>query len=259
MDLLVELIVWIFKSILGGEEKPKQRGQGGKPAGPAVRGPYDYGDSRQTPPNMSGGMQSGGAKPKTLEEILEEVRRQQQQRQTAKQQPEQQVQRTNVQQNNPQRQIEPIKLSKAQRRALKEAARQAKAARDPEAHAPHQATVDRHLESSFERREHAAEKEGREIQRQKQIERNSDEVKTREDVRFRPLSEEQVEVEAVNSVAADARVAREGRKVDEDFFKSLRSGKPEVRREMARRAWVLYEVFGPPKARQRRGPKSRVG
>src|SRR5437016_999516 len=62
MDLLIELIVWIFKSLFGEQEKnaempPTQRP---KPRGERPRGPYIYGDE--------------GA-PKTLEEILQEARR----------------------------------------------------------------------------------------------------------------------------------------------------------------------------------------
>lgn len=64
MDLLIELIVWIFRSLFGEPETPADvQKRGGSVRTPARRGPYNYGDS------------GGGGRPKTLEEILEEVRR----------------------------------------------------------------------------------------------------------------------------------------------------------------------------------------
>ena len=67
MDLLIELIVWVFKSLFGDPEAPadmqKRGGAQGGSRTPGKRGPYSYGDS------------GGGRRPKTLEEILEEVRR----------------------------------------------------------------------------------------------------------------------------------------------------------------------------------------
>jgi len=70
MEILIELIVWLVKSLFGDPEKTVDTSrQTRKPAVRQKRGPYNYGDG--------GG--SGGA-PKTLEEILQEARRQANQR-----------------------------------------------------------------------------------------------------------------------------------------------------------------------------------
>jgi hypothetical protein len=63
METLIELIVWIFKAILGDEKSADMSGRTPPTRGPARRGPYNYGD------------ESSSRRPKTLEEILEEVRR----------------------------------------------------------------------------------------------------------------------------------------------------------------------------------------
>ena len=67
MEILIELIVWIFKGLFGEQEKPADvpPTRGPTPRQQRTRGPYIYGDE--------------GA-PKTLEEILEEARRKAQQR-----------------------------------------------------------------------------------------------------------------------------------------------------------------------------------
>ena len=74
MDLLIELIIWLFRALLGEPENtadislaPKRPLQGS----PTRRGPYNYGDGRQD-----------AARPKTLEEILEAVRREAGERQS---------------------------------------------------------------------------------------------------------------------------------------------------------------------------------
>jgi len=67
LDLLIEAIVWLLRSLFGDPEKPadmsRTQQRGGKRGG--QRGPYNYGDSS-----------SSGSAPKTLEQILEEVRQQ---------------------------------------------------------------------------------------------------------------------------------------------------------------------------------------
>lgn len=65
MEALIEIIVWLFRALFGDPEKPADVGRAPR-AGPPPRrqrGPYAYGDE-----------QRGGASPKTLEQILEEVR-----------------------------------------------------------------------------------------------------------------------------------------------------------------------------------------
>jgi len=69
MEILIELIVWLVKSLFGDPEKTVDTSrQSRKPAVRPKRGPYSYGD------------ESGGGGPKTLEEILQEARRQANQR-----------------------------------------------------------------------------------------------------------------------------------------------------------------------------------
>lgn len=63
MESLIELIVWIFKAILGDEKSADMSNRTPPSRPPARRGPYNYGD------------EGGSRRPKTLEEILEEVRR----------------------------------------------------------------------------------------------------------------------------------------------------------------------------------------
>jgi len=68
MELLIEIIVWLFKALFGQPEKPvdTERENVRVPLR-RQRGPYKYGDE-------------GGNQPKTLEEILAEARRQAEER-----------------------------------------------------------------------------------------------------------------------------------------------------------------------------------
>jgi len=61
MDLLIQLLVWLFRTLFGEVEQPPDEARGERPVRPPRRGPYVYGDE---PPGQA----------KTLEEILEEVR-----------------------------------------------------------------------------------------------------------------------------------------------------------------------------------------
>ena len=63
METLIELIVWIFKAIFGDSKSADMTHRTPPSRTPPRRGPYNYGD------------ESGSRRPKTLEEILEEVRR----------------------------------------------------------------------------------------------------------------------------------------------------------------------------------------
>jgi len=63
METLIDLIVWIFKAIFGDEKSADMSKRTPTPRSNVRRGPYNYGDD------------GGARRPKTLEEILEEVRR----------------------------------------------------------------------------------------------------------------------------------------------------------------------------------------
>ncbi|MBI3832296.1 MAG: hypothetical protein HY291_22425 [Planctomycetes bacterium] len=66
MDLLIHLVIWIFRTLFGEQEPPAQLGPRNRTSdSEPSRGPYDYGDGR--------GQRSGQ---KTLAELLEEARRQ---------------------------------------------------------------------------------------------------------------------------------------------------------------------------------------
>jgi hypothetical protein len=67
MDLLIHLIIWIFRTLFGEQEPPAPLGPRNRTSdSEPARGPYDYGDGR--------GQRSG--QNKTLAELLEEARRQ---------------------------------------------------------------------------------------------------------------------------------------------------------------------------------------
>ena len=63
METLIDLIVWIFKAIFGDDKSADMKTRTPQSRSTPRRGPYNYGDD------------SGTRRPKTLEEILEEVRR----------------------------------------------------------------------------------------------------------------------------------------------------------------------------------------
>lgn len=65
MDLLIHLIIWIFRTLFGEQEPPAKLGPGSSSSSDGRRGPYNYGDDR-----------SSANPPKTLAELLEEARRQ---------------------------------------------------------------------------------------------------------------------------------------------------------------------------------------
>ncbi|HEY3323249.1 MAG TPA: hypothetical protein VGP72_22535 [Planctomycetota bacterium] len=69
MEVLVQLVIALLRALFGDPEKGPEISPTRRPPGKAQRGPYSYGDS-------------GGNRPKTLEEILADVRREAQQRQT---------------------------------------------------------------------------------------------------------------------------------------------------------------------------------
>ncbi|MCW8131012.1 MAG: hypothetical protein KIS92_11740 [Planctomycetota bacterium] len=68
MEVLIELIVWIFRTLFGEQEPPAKLGPRGRSSDDDEddrRGPYNYGDGRPA-----------AGQPKTLAELLEEARRQ---------------------------------------------------------------------------------------------------------------------------------------------------------------------------------------
>jgi len=68
LDLIIHAIIWLLKALFGEHEEPADMSKR-QERGSSQRGPYNYGDQR-----------GGGQRPKTLEEILAEVRREAAQR-----------------------------------------------------------------------------------------------------------------------------------------------------------------------------------
>lgn len=247
MELLIDLIVWIFHAIAGDEEgkkKPLPPELGGKPGVPTARGPYNYGDNRPVQqPQQSG---SARPRPRTLEEILEEVRREQQGKANPAQQPPAQAKTVSTQ-NDQQRQIE-----RAQRKAAKRAAKQAEAAAAAaQAQPVSQEKRERKSLSTIENREVTSDLERKEIVHPEQIERKFDALKVREEERFKPISEV-AELKAVpkKEIAVASRATEAPLPIG-SLIAMLREPDRKTRAETARRAMMLSVIFGPPKSRMR--------
>jgi len=243
MDLLIELIVWIFKALAGEEGKDKRSAPGGSSVPPA-RGPYDYGDGRQMQ-NPGGGARPA-ARSRTLEEILEEVRLKQQSGAASQSKAQAQAPK----QLSPQEQAE-----RARKNAARRAAKKAAELTQPTAPAaqPQQRNSERTLVSVLDHRASVSHLDEKEVVRPAEIERKFDALKSREDSRFKPLSEVSPSME--RPVAQKALRTAETDRSPREFFKMLRESQPEGRREMAQRAMMFAVVFGPPKARGARGGK----
>ena len=219
MDVLIELIVWLFKALAGEDEQRKRAARGQPPVPPpTARGPYNYGDGRPQP-------RGSISAPRTLEEILEEVKRSQQFR---------------AQVPAP-RKTPPVsapnKIAAVSQRDR------------PPAPPPDSRLIARTLES-------------KEIVKPQAIEQKFDRLKVREDARFRPLSEQSQaqgqpglqqisEISIVTEIQDAAHTPAKATTVYHEFFKTLKTAPLQSRREMARNAIVFFEVFGPPKALRR--------
>ena len=215
MDVLVELIIWLFKALAGDDEQRKRAARGQPPV---ARGPYNYGDGRPPP-------RGNASAPRTLEEILDEVKRSQQSR---------------AQVSAPRKiaaAAEPNKIVAVSQRDR------------PPAPPPDSRLIARTLEF-------------KESVKPQAIEKKFDRLKVREDARFRPLSEQSEaqgepslqqisEVSVVTEIQDAAHTPVKAITVYREFFKTLKSAPLQSRREMARNAIVFSEVFGPPKALRR--------
>lgn len=240
MDLIIELIVWIVKSLAGEDEK-KKTGTGGGAAAPSTkRGPYNYGDGK---PGAAG-------KPRTLEEILEEVKRQQAQGKAGAQKPT--AQRAAAPAAAPAK-VKAPSLS----RPLSEV-QQPTAARAA-APAPLPSHQGGSIQSSIERRELKQTLDQREYVKPG-LERKFEKISEREDQRGLGIGHTKMvaqvdtvttmgEVQTVSSM--ESNLADKRTNTFADFFKSIRMAPMKSRSEMARRAFVFSEVFGPPRCRGR--------
>jgi hypothetical protein len=233
MEVLIELIVSVLRGLFGDAEKPADVSQptlrgSTKP----VRGPYNYGDEPE-----SGAASS--SRPKTLEEILEEVReRAAQKRQSA---------------DHPAaRSPNPPPIPKPARRTLVAVPPQdAKpverkwAVQQEEAPAPRVGLPAPELQTSFApatTKGAALPSEARTAKAQAAA-RSPEKIQPRKQAaapqpkRAKMAAQQQ----AASPAQADSRF---------DFVHILRAAPPAAKRAAARQAVILSEVFGPPRSRK---------
>ena len=242
MDLIIELIVWLFKALAGDKDKAGKSKLSGPP--PTQRGPYNYGDGRPTT-----------SRPKTLEEILEEVRRQQAQAKQGGARPPNAPAARPANIPPPPREDQP-ELTAKQRRRLKRAQLEMERAASQQAAAPSApatpvpSTIEtRTLRSKMEARDSAA------LERERAYEK----IAERADTLGRGIvqSKAVAEVTGVKTMGEVQTIgAMEGGLADKkmnmynELFKALRIAPPQARREMARNAFVFSEVLGPPRSKR---------
>jgi hypothetical protein len=213
MELLIEAIIWLVKSLFGDPEKTVDTSrQTRKPAVRPRRGPYNYGDDSSNAP-------------KTLEEILQEARRQANQRKegTAPVQP----------------------TPKIQRRVLETAEAPQRPARENVAPSiPVREIVSRDLDAPkpIETIEWAMNKKA-EPTPQKPAN-----VVKRPDVTPEPKQQKRVRKAAAQAPASSVAIS--------GILQVIRDAPPAERRDAARQAVILYEVFGPPRCLRRHSPGS---
>jgi hypothetical protein len=197
MELLVELIVWIVKSLFGDPEKTVDTSrQSRKPAVRPQRGPYRYGDEKQAP--------------KTLEEILAEARRQANQRKegTAPVAPTPKVQRRVLEvQEEPPKPVRELVAKDAEPSPPSETIKWASAKAEAKA-APQPVAIQKAPEPA-------------------------------------PVPKPK----RVRKAAPQQAAAPTGVLVS-DLLQAIRVASPVEKRDAARQAIVLYEVFGPPRCRR---------
>ena len=240
MDLIIELIVWIFKALAGEDGKNKSGTKGGAAAPPPTkRGPYNYGDGK---PSTTG-------KPRTLEEILEEVKRQQAQGKAGAQKPS--AQRAAAPVATPAK-VKAPSLS----RPLSEVQQPTAARAAAPAPLPSQGGS---IQSTIERRELKQTLDQRELVKPG-LEKKFEKISDREDQRALGIGHTKMvaqvdtvttmgEVQSVSSM--ESNLADKRTNTFADFFKAIRIAPMKSRSEMARRAFVFSEVFGPPRCRGR--------
>jgi hypothetical protein len=230
MDLLIELIVWIFKALTGENAKDAPNPGGAKPPVPPQRGPYNYGDGRAT-------------RPKTLEEILEDVKRQQAQAR----QPGARPSAPTVSRSAP-----PPAPARAKVPSLSRPLSEVQPANAPAA-APAPLQQGGAIKSKIETRALAQTLDEKESVKPG-LERKFEKISEREDQIGRGVGRTRVvaEVSTMNAIqsvnVAEAGLASRKTNAFAEFFKAMRAAPAEQRADVARRAFVFSEVFGAPRA-----------
>ena len=234
MDLIIELIIWMFKAISGEQDKNRPAGKRG-PAAPSVkRGPYNYGDGR-----------ADGSKPRTLEEILEDVKRQQTQGKAGGQKPK--AQRVSD---------APLVPEKVKIPTLSRPLSEIQLPSDVRASAVQ--PMGGAKQSKLETRMLTQSLDQREVVRPG-LERKFDKLSERESQQSANIGRTKMvaEVNTVTTMGEVQTVDAMGMSLSDkktnsfsDAFIALRTASPKARAEMARRAFVYAEVFGPPRCRK---------
>jgi hypothetical protein len=222
MEVLIELVVWVLRSLFGDPEKPADvnKPRGNVKQTPSARGPYNYGDQPGNAPSSG--------RPKTLEEILEEVRQQA----AKKKQPE--VRSAEV---RPKR----VRIEGAPSMPPKPASRPWAEQQEtepkpvgtltpvppPPPPAPPPQAVQEMPSQTRAAEVRAAEKQ--------QLRRPAGEQSARPQRRKMVRAEDAPQIAALSSV---------------DFIHAIKASPPAAKRIAARQAIVLAEVFGPPRARR---------
>ena len=255
---LIELLIWIFKAFFGEQEKPADMTPTARTPTPRKkRGPYLYGDET--------------GQPRTLEDILEEARRQaQQKRDTGA--------------------TGPARLTMARKDAADQRAPNA-AAKSPPAEAPRRVARRVELDApdpSMQRSAPATVEAIRELvaapltaaqdgepQQADGVERatkrnahipvqNADGARRHTRVSEQQL-ESHIKPEAPDKFEkpriAAARTAAPARAVDPgvlDILKALRAATPAQKRMAARQGLIMNEIFGPPRSRRPYRPGQRL-
>ena len=234
MDLLIEFIVWLFKSLTDDKKpaSPRRRDEQSREAfdnsettqpGPrSQRGPYNYGDA--------------SAGPKTLEEILEEVRLQRQGAPPAQTAAPVATARPVSAPAQPQ----PAKRVARQEKQQPKQQPQQRGIRPVEDRSQEKTNIGERKRSVLEGRRLGNTLEQKEIVKPEEIKRRFTELDRREDKKFRPA-----DAPIPEATLSDANNYLE-------LFRVLRTAPPKTRIEMARRAFVFSVVFGPPKSRNSR-------
>jgi hypothetical protein len=214
MELLIEAIIWLVKSLFGDPEKTVDTSrQTRKPAVRPRRGPYNYGDDSSNAP-------------KTLEEILQEARRQANQRKegTAPVQPTPKIQRRVLETAEaPQR---PARENVAPSIPVREII-----SRDVEAPKPIEA-----IEWAMNKKAEPAPQKPATI------------VTKSPEATPEPKQQKRVRKAAAQATASTVAIS--------DILQAIRVAPPAEKRAAARQAIILYEVFGPPRSLRRHSPGS---
>ncbi len=237
MDLIIEFIVWICQALSGEKENKSSTGTAGGAKPPAARGPYNYGDGRPVVPG----------KQRTLEEILEDVKREQSAGKASS--PRVKAQRVEK---------APVFVEKVKTPSLSRPLSEVQQPTELRGAAPAPLpSMGGAIQSKIEGRVLAPTIDEREVVRPV-LERKFEKLAERETQQSLGIGHTKMvaevntvttmgEVQTVDTMGAS--LSNKKSNAYADFFKAMRNAKPKTRAEMARQAFVYAEVFGPPRCK----------